>query len=105
MADWDAALGSVEYSMGWYRIAGSHPFDQLQDVFDTAWTLAGTPKSAALFLREPEKSEPEYYLSPGAGPFFGGVIKMREGQLCSAPPRSGTILLVGHTEAFDMLDG
>jgi hypothetical protein len=95
--------------MNWMRvilsrddiIGGKHTV--LQRAFEQAFMAAGGPKTAEMFENSPSYDEYGYYFSPGAVEIFGITLGSFSASACDAPPRSGTILLIGNADALDRL--
>lgn len=90
--------------MEWVRIrAENYPADNIQDLFEDIFTAARAPRDAALFLRHNPAGGADYFVSPGATGIFRPVIEQFGGQPCPVPAAEGTLFLVGHADARNML--
>ena len=95
--------------MSWMRVlltrddvnAGKHI--RLQDAFEQVFLTTVAPKEAAMFENDPSVDEYGYYFSPEAAEIFAATLDEFNASQCDAPPRAGTSLLVGHSDAWDLL--
>ena len=81
--------------------AGKHI--RLQNDFEQVILKTLAPKAAAMFEYDPSYYEFGYYFSPGAVEIFAATLETFNARECGTPPRTGTSLLVGHSDAWDML--
>lgn len=82
-------------------ISGKHV--QLQNLYEEVFLATKAPRDAAVFENSPTYDECVYYFSPGAVAIFDSILRAYEAVPCAAPPRAETSLIVGHSDAWDML--
>ncbi len=75
----------------------------LQEAFENVFMAASAPMAAAMFENDPSHDEYGYYFSPRAVAIFGIDLDANSAEPCLPPPRTNTSLLVGHADAFVML--
>ena len=81
--------------------AGKHT--RLQNDFEKALLKTAAPKAAAMFVNDLSYYESGYYFSPGAVEIFAATLETFNARECGTPPRTGTSLLIGYSDAWDML--
>jgi hypothetical protein len=105
--------------MSWYSIVLSTSrvaegeLDTLQRDFASLFLAAGSPKEMALFSGKFSREGSILYLSPGSQPYASDLISAYGGVPCEKPPPPDfdasvspaemTALLVGRTDAWDLL--
>ncbi len=75
----------------------------LQDEFEKAFMLTMAPQDAAMFQNDSSFGEYGYYFSPGAAAIFSVQLEIWNAIKCESPPSEETSLLVGHSDARDIL--
>ena len=94
--------------MFWYEIELSDKdiaegkISKIQTQFDDSFKRAGRSKSMALFI-EKESPLKKLYFSPIAALCAGKLIKEYNGLPCEKPDKNSLTLLVGSTEAWNIL--
>jgi hypothetical protein len=78
---------------------------RLQTQFSAVFTTALAPKDAAMFgNKNPKQDDHIFYFSPKAAEIFSLLLAAFSPVDCAAPLRESVSLLVGHSDAFDMLN-
>jgi hypothetical protein len=76
----------------------------MQDVFEKLFITNAAPADAAVFTNHDESFDNHYYyFSPGAARIAYGLIQAYSGNECSAPLRGEVNLVVGHSQAPELL--
>ena len=97
--------------MSWYKVT-LLPKDagvggrakSLQAALEILFMANAAPLDAAMFTNHDDDFKNYfYYFSPGAAQIARNLIEIYAGVQCSAPPRQGTALLVGHSGAHETL--
>ena len=95
--------------MSWMKVTMSHEeadageCDRIQGAFGSVFAAMCNPENAALFTNSPKTAECEFYFSPGAVKIFSAHLGLMNATVCDAPPRKGTISLVGNGDTHSML--
>ena len=95
--------------MSWLQIdvpapeGGPDKYEEIRSAFEAQFMATMAPKDVAMFERSPEPGEYVFYFSPAAETQFALWISSLGAKECSAPPRAGTTLLIGHADSLDML--
>jgi hypothetical protein len=76
---------------------------QLQDSFEATFLAERGPADAAMFHgNDHERSW--FYFSPGAVHIFAAVLTLFKAEYCNKPPRPELGLLVGHQDAWRLVE-
>lgn len=94
---------------GWVRTrmtaeeAARGGWARLQDAFEEAFTRAGAPQGAAMFMCHAANRDCEFYFTAAAVRVFTPWLRDIAFERCAPPPREGSALLVGHQDALELL--
>ena len=86
------------------QIAEQKALMNIQDRFEQLFIAAGGPKEMALFGDKGyEKDTISVYFSPGCRTICEALIALHKAEACEAPAKEDVALLVGHSDAWDLL--
>ena len=100
-------------TMSWYKISltNEQVTDQemfnIQHRFRELFMKTGGPKDMALFCSASPVSKEEFaiiYFSPSCSPVTDLIIAQYWGEPCEKPAKDVVALLMGHADAWDLLD-
>ena len=97
--------------MSWFKVLltqgqlETEELQSLQERFQKLWLASGSPKEMALFSEAWPTSagRPSVYFSAGCLPVAESLIAYYSGTSCERP-RKDIVLLVGHANAWDLLE-
>ncbi|MCG8509599.1 MAG: hypothetical protein MI741_10280 [Rhodospirillales bacterium] len=71
-------------------------YDDFQQAFFDAFTDAGAPEGAAMFVSNTDVYDGYFYFTPEAAKLFAPALEGRNPRPCVTPPRSSVAYLVGN---------
>jgi hypothetical protein len=97
--------------MTWYKVPltadqiGNDAMVEIQKQFQSLFDSSGSPKEMALFCdKEPFGISISLYFSPTTLTALESLIKAYSGIPCEKPKKDSMALLVGHQNAWDLLE-
>ena len=102
--------------MSWYKVELSNDqvisgkIDEIQEIFDKAYQIIGSPKGFALFGGDNKNEEDrtkvieKLYFSSDSIEYLKSVIEAHDGDKCEKPAKDEVGLLLGQNEDWELLD-